>query len=77
MRVSIIITNYNYGRFLARAIDSALQQTHPHVQTIVVDDASTDNSRDIIARYGDRVVPVLLARNAGQGAAFNAGFRAS
>ncbi|MDX2203997.1 MAG: glycosyltransferase, partial [Hyphomicrobiaceae bacterium] len=47
------------------------------VQTIVVDDASTDNSRDIIARYGDRVVPVLLARNAGQGAAFNAGFRAS
>lgn len=74
--VSVVITNYNYGRFLARCIDSALAQTFPGVEVIVVDDASQDNSREIIESYGSRIVPVLQARNGGQGAAFNAGFRA-
>jgi glycosyltransferase involved in cell wall biosynthesis len=75
-RVSIVIDNFNYARFLARAIDSALAQTQPGVEVVVVDDASTDGSRAVIARYGDRVLPVLLERNRGQGAAFNAGFAA-
>jgi hypothetical protein len=74
--VSIVVDNHNYERFLAHAIDSALAQTYPAVEVVVVDDASTDGSRDVIARYGDRVVPVLLARNRGQGGAFNAGFAA-
>ena len=43
--VSIVINNYNYGRFLRDAIDSALNQTYDHTETIVVDDGSTDNSR--------------------------------
>lgn len=73
---SIVITNYNYGRFLARCIDSALAQSYAGIDVVVVDDVSQDNSRDIIASYGDRIVPVLQARNGGQGAAFNAGFRA-
>ena len=75
--VSIIITNYNYGRFLKRAIDSALAQTYPDMQVVVVDDASTDDSVAVIRGYQDRVLPVLQARNGGQAAAFNAGFRAS
>lgn len=53
---SIIINNYNYDRFLAEAIDSALNQTYPHIEVIVVDDGSTDNSRKIIADYGDRIL---------------------
>lgn len=57
--VSIIINNYNYGRFLREAIDSALNQTYPHVEVIVVDDGSTDGSQEIITSYGDRVIPVL------------------
>jgi glycosyltransferase involved in cell wall biosynthesis len=73
---SIIISSYNYGRFLKDAIDSALNQTYPNTEVIVVDDGSVDNSREIIARYGDRVLPVLKA-NGGQASAFNAGFRAS
>jgi len=72
--VSIIVNNYNYGRFLEQAIDSALAQTWPHREVIVVDDGSTDDSRDRIARYGDRIVPVLKP-NGGQMSAFNAGFR--
>ncbi len=74
--VSIVINNYNYGHFLSEAIDSALNQTYEHTETIVVDDGSTDNSREIIAGYGDRIIPVLK-ENGGQNCAFEAGFAAS
>ncbi len=74
--VSIIIDNYNYDRFLGQAISSALGQTYPNVEVVVVDDGSTDGSREIIAGYGDRVVPVLKG-NGGMASAFNAGFAAS
>lgn len=70
---SIIINNYNYEAFLRDAIDSALAQTYDHVEVIVVDDGSTDGSRDIIKSYGDRIIPLFQA-NAKQGAAFNNGF---
>lgn len=69
--VSIIVLNYNYGRFLAAAIDSALNQHHPLCEVIVVDDGSTDNSRAVIARYGDRIRSVLRETNDGQIAALN------
>ncbi len=74
--VSILINNYNYGRFLCDAIDSALHQTYTNTEVIVVDDGSTDDSRQIIASYGSRIIPVLK-ENGGQASAFNAGFAAS
>ena len=74
--VSIIINNYNYGRFLRQAIESALGQTYADTEVIVVDDGSTDDSRDIIARANGRIIPVLKD-NGGQASAFNAGFEAS
>lgn len=73
---SIVITNYNYARFLPEAIDSALCQTHSPIQIIIVDDGSTDESRQIIASYGDRVIPVFK-ENGGHPSAINAGFAAS
>lgn len=74
--VSIVVDNYNYARFLPHAIDSALAQTWPDTEVIVVDDGSTDGSRAVIAAYGERVKPVLK-ENGGQASAFNAGFAAS
>ncbi len=74
--VSVIINNYNYARFLRAAIDSALAQSYPNTEVIVVDDGSTDDSPAILASYGPRIHPVLQA-NGGQGAAFNAGFARS
>ena len=75
--VSVIINNYNYDRFLAQAIDSALGQTYPHIEVIVVDDCSTDSSRQIIADYGDRIIPILRESNGKQAAALNTGFEKS
>jgi glycosyltransferase involved in cell wall biosynthesis len=74
--VSIIINNYNYGHFLQSAINSALGQNYPRFEVIVVDDGSTDDSREWIQVYGDRIVSILKA-NDGQASAFNAGFAAS
>lgn len=74
--VSILINNYNYHRFLAEAIDSALAQTYDNFEVIVVDDGSTDGSREIIKQYENRIIPVLK-ENGGQASAFNAGFAAS
>lgn len=75
-RASIIISSYNYGRFLKKAIDSALNQTYPRTEVIVVDDGSTDNSQEIITSYKDRILAVLK-ENGGQASALNAGFQVS
>ncbi len=74
--VSILINNYNYGRFLTDAINSALRQTYSPVEVIVVDDGSTDNSRDVIASYGSKI-SVVFKNNSGQASAFNTGIEAS
>ena len=74
--VSVIIPNYNYARYLRVAIDSALAQTYSPVEVIVVDDGSTDNSRNVIESYGERIKPILKA-NGGHGSALNAGYAAS
>jgi hypothetical protein len=73
---SIIINNYNYGRFLSQAIDSALSQTYHPVEVIVVDDGSTDDSRSIIAGFGNQIIPEYK-QNGGQASAFNAGLACS
>src|SRR5688572_17270136 len=70
--VSVLINNYNYARFLPDAIESALNQTYPAIEVIVVDDGSTDESAAVIQRFGTRIVPVLQ-QHGGQDAALNAG----
>lgn len=75
--VSILITNFNYARFLVEAINSALEQTYSgsKVQVVVVDDGSTDQSCDVIKRYTGRITPVFKD-NGGEASAVNAGFEA-
>jgi thiamine kinase-like enzyme len=73
---SIVIASYNQARFLGDAIDSALTQTYPRVEVIVVDDGSTDESRRVVSRYSDRIVS-LMKDNAGADAARNDGLAIS
>lgn len=74
--VSALITNHDYADYLPAAIESALGQTYPNVEVIVVDDGSEDSSRELIKGYGNRVKAVFQPAG-GQAAALNTGFRAS
>jgi glycosyltransferase involved in cell wall biosynthesis len=75
-RCAIIINNFNYARFLDKAIESALEQTWSNTEVIVVDDGSTDESREVMQRYTNDVIAVFKS-NGGQGSAYNAGWAAS
>jgi len=49
--ISIVITNYNYGQYLLEAIESALNQTYPNTEVILIDDASSDDSRGAYRQF--------------------------
>lgn len=71
--VSIVIPAYNHARFLEQALESVLAQTHPAVELIVLDDGSTDGTRGILAKYGNRFRWETQA-NMGQAATLNKGW---
>ncbi len=78
--VSVIVINYNYGRFLDAAVESALGQTYPNVECVIVDNASTDASPEVLrgieARHS-RAKIIRRAANDGQTAAALDGLAAS
>ena len=79
-RVCVVIVNYNYGRFLEACVGSALAQTYPDVECVVVDNASTDETPQVLARIeaGRRGVKIIRrAANDGQTPAALDGLRAS
>lgn len=69
--VSVIITCYNQGEYLARAIESVLLQSYKQVEIIVVDDGSTDNTKSVSDKYPD--VKYIYQANQGLAAARNTG----
>ena len=78
--VSVIIPCYKQAHFLGEAIESALAQTYPHVEVVVVDDGSPDDVAGVVARYAgtsERDVRCFRQPNGGLSAARNAGVRAS
>lgn len=75
--VSVILSSYNYARYLPAALDSVFAQTWPRLELIAVDDGSSDDSRALLERARQTApVPmrVILQEHRGQGAAWNAGF---
>ena len=75
-RVAVIIPCYNSARFVGEAIESALAQTYPAVDVIVINDGSTDDLFDKLVAYRDRIVLINQA-NRGLAAARNRGLDAS
>jgi teichuronic acid biosynthesis glycosyltransferase TuaG len=76
MQVSALIPTYNRATDVKRALDSVLSQTFPVAEIIVVDDGSTDNTREVVASFGDRV-RYIYKKNAGLSAARNTGIQAA
>ncbi len=69
--VSVLITCFNYGAYVGQAIDSVLEQTYPAAEIIVSDDASKDNSCEVVESYVGRGLGVHLLRNPHGGMAAN------
>lgn len=70
--VSVVIPNYNYGHYVCDAVDSVLKQDYDQIEIIVVDDGSTDNSVEVLMKYGSQIKLIQnsnygapMARNAG------------
>ena len=70
--VSVIIGSYNHGQYLPSCIESVLKQTYKKLEIIVIDDGSTDNTKETIAPYFDRIT-YQYQENQGRGASRNAG----
>ena len=77
--VSILVSNYNYARYIAQSIESALDQTYTNIELIICDDGSTDDSIHVIEKYErkDQRLRLIRKANGGQGSGFNAAFAAS
>jgi glycosyltransferase involved in cell wall biosynthesis len=77
--VSVLIGSYNYGRYIGEALDSVLRQTYSNFEVIVCDDGSTDNSREVVARYCDQDarIRMVVKENGGVTSALNAAYAVS
>lgn len=74
LRVSVIIPTYNYGNFLVACVNSVFRQSEKHIEVIIVDDGSTDNTSDVVKSFKSRVTYVLQ-ENKGVSAARNTGLK--
>lgn len=75
--VSVIVPTYNRAHLLPRSLQSVLRQTFAHFELIVVDDGSSDDTRDVVQRMDDpRIRYIRLPENRGVAAARNQGIRA-
>lgn len=70
-KISVVICNYNYAQYIAYAIESALAQSYPAHEVIVVDDGSTDDSVSVVKTFNQRV-KLVQKSNGGQVSAYNA-----
>ena len=75
--ISVVIPTYNRAYTLKRAIDSVLGQTWKNFELIVVDDASTDKTKECLSHYQDAIKVLSLEKNQGVSHARNIGIRAS
>lgn len=74
--VSIIIPAYNHANYLDEAIQSVLKQDYPNIELIVLDDGSTDNTREVLGKYGD-TFQWETHKNMGQANTLNKGWQIS
>ena len=73
-QISVVIPTYNRAKVVRKALESVFSQTYPAAEIVVVDDGSGDETREVLASYGDRI-KAISQENGGLSAARNAGIR--
>jgi glycosyltransferase involved in cell wall biosynthesis len=73
--VSIVTPSYNQGQFIEETIQSVLKQTYLHIQYIIIDGGSTDNTMEVINKYNDHIDIIIHEKDKGQTDAINKGFK--
>lgn len=76
-RVSIIIPTYNRSQLLRLTVESVLAQTYPNIETIVIDDGSTDDTAAAMAEYAGRIIYIRQEKNQGAAKAIEIGLQAA
>jgi glycosyltransferase involved in cell wall biosynthesis len=71
--LSVIVPNYNHAQFLSQRLDSILAQTFKDYELIALDDASSDESREVLARYAKQVLMRLVITEKNSGSPLDAG----
>lgn len=74
-KISIITPTYNRGKFLSKCIDSVLNQEYPNWELIIVDDGSTDNTKDVVLSYSDERIRYYYKENEERSVARNFGIK--
>ena len=73
-KISIVTPSYNQGAYIEQTIRSVLEQDYPNIEHIVIDGASTDDTKSILERYRDTLAHVISEPDRGQSHALNKGF---
>lgn len=73
--ISVIIPTYNRANYICEAVDSVLAQTYKNIEIIIVDDGSTDNTKDIVLQRYNSKVTYILQNNSGPSSARNNGVK--
>jgi len=76
-KVSVIVPTYNRERYLKEAMDSVLNQTHKNLELHIVDDGSTDSTKDLVKSFTDDRIKYYYQKNQGQSVARNTGIKNS
>lgn len=80
MKVSVIIPAYNAEKYIKKCLDSIINQVYKNLEIIIIDDASTDSTKEIISMYAkndNRIIPFYQSTNKGVSAARNVGLKAA
>lgn len=73
--VSVVMPTFNGTKYIKEAVRSILEQTHTNFELIIIDDGSTDNTKEIIESFNDKRIMYIHQNNMGPAAAYNAGFK--
>jgi glycosyltransferase involved in cell wall biosynthesis len=77
LKVTVVTPSFNQGPFIERTLRSVLCQSYPHIEYIVVDGGSTDQTREILARHAPYLDRLIVEKDDGQADALNKGFAAA